>query len=345
MTRSRRTTSRRPVVTLETVARGLLLIAGCLAVAASVVGPVSAASPSVPAPVPGSAPPSPAPDASPSDEPRHVFQTEVWLDAPIPADTPPGTTIQVGVTIVERDGSGVGRLSDVGASYLLLRPAAGDAEPSRVQPRSDWQGHIRASVRVPEGGPGAIEVGFEGEECRDDGTCQTVEFPFTSAGIGPPAGVPRALLVTATIQPPIEAPVVGRRVALDVELHPLANWDLAQLGLPDRIVAIVGQSGDPDVAAAELRRASAAGTLYQGSVTFPRPGEFAITVAVPGTDGQEDQVIARATSRVTVETQASGASAAEPGDGPSLPAWAWIAGLGAVAIVLGFVITRVFADL
>ncbi|MDQ3127129.1 MAG: hypothetical protein M3Q66_01550 [Chloroflexota bacterium] len=268
-----------------------------------------------------------------------------WLDAPIPADARAGSTIDVGVTIVETDADGRVRLSRAMPSYLILSAATGNAPPSRVATRSDWPGHVHAAVPVPEGGPGPVEVGFEGEECPDDGTCRNVDVPFANGGVGPPPDVPRADLVTASLHPPAETPIAGRPLALEVEVTPRGAWDPAALGLLDRVVAIVSEPRGTDVATAELVRTGAPGSPYLGSITIPTAGAFAIAIAFPGTQGQEDQVLTGATARLTVEAEAAVPAGVVAGSPAESPLWPWIAGLAIVTIVAAYVITRVFADL
>lgn len=273
------------------------------------------------------------------------MEIAAWLDEPLPADAPPGSTIDVGVTIVDTDADGRARLSRALPTYLILSPATGDAKPSRVSTRSDWPGHINAVVPVPAGGPGPVEVGFEGQECRDDGTCRNVDVPFAVGGVGPPPDVPRAELVTASIHPTAETAIAGRKLALDVEVTPRAAWDLARLGLPDRVIAIVNEPRGPDVATAELIRNGAPGSLYEGSITIPTAGAYALAIAFPGTDGQEDQVLAGATGRLIVEAEAAVPPGVVTGSSDEAPPWPWVAGLAALVIIAGYVIKRAFADL
>lgn len=333
MTRSHRSTPGSLLARRTVILRVLGLAAGLLTITVAGGAPVGAASPSLP------------PGPSPSDEPRHLVGISAWLDAPIPADAPAGSTIDVGLTIVETEADGRARLSRAMPSYLILSPATGDAPPSRASTRSDWPGHVHAAVPVPDGGPGTIEVGFEGQECHDDGSCRNVDVAFANGGVGPPPDVPRAELVTASIHPPAETPVAGRKLALDVEVTPRAAWDLAGLGLPDRVIAIVNQPRGPDVATAELIRNGAPGSLYEGSITIPTAGDYGIAIAFPGTDGQADQVLAGATARLVVEAEAVVPTGVVVGSSDEAPPWPWIAGLAAVAIVAGYGIKRAFADL
>lgn len=272
------------------------------------------------------------------------MQVEAWLDGPLPSDALAGSSILVGMTLVSADGTGKAALSPVSPTYLRLFPATGAAAPTQAPVRIDWQGHVRAVVRVPEGGPGAVELGFVAEECHDDGTCQSVEIPFAVGGVGPPPDIPPVDLVTSAVHPPAETPVAGRKLNVDVEVIPRADWDVAALGLPDRVIAIVSQPRGPDVVTAELIRNGAAGSLYEGSITIPRAGEYAIVIAFPGANGHEDQVIAGSPTRLIVEAEA--APQAGPGDAPAdAPPMALIAGLGVALVAAGIAISRVFADL
>lgn len=310
-----------------------LLAGGLLAISLAVVGPVGAASPSV------------SPGPSQSGEPRRMMGISAWLDAPLPADAPAGSTIDVGVTIVDVGTDGRARLSRAVPSYLILSPATGDAPASRVSTRSDWPGHVRAAVPVPVGGPGPVQVGFEGQECRDDGTCQNVDVPFADGGVGPPPDVPRAELVTALLYPPAEPAIAGRPLTLEVEVTPRGAWDPATLGLPDRVIAIVNEPRGPDVVTADLLRRGAPGGPYTGSITIPLAGAYAISIAFPGAQGREDQVLSGATAGLTVEAAAAVPVGLVAGGPPESAAWPWVVGLVIVMVVAGYVIKRVFADL
>ncbi len=326
-----------PPLGLIAVRRALALAPSVLVLALALVGPASAASPSP------SAGPSPSPSAS--DEPHHISHIEAWLDTPLPADAAADSTIDVGVTIVDRDETGASRLSQTQPSYLALAPASGTAKPSRAPTRSDWPGHVRATVVVPVGGPGAIEVGFHGQECHEDGTCQEVDIPFASGGVGPPPDLSRAALVTATVDPPAEPPVVGRPVALEVQVVPRARWEVSELALPARMLLLVREQRGQDATQTEIVRTGAPGSPYRGSVTIPKPGDYAMVVALIGTPGSPDEEIGGPTSRLTVEADGPPPAAAQPDGAGDMPPWPWIAGLGAIAIVAGYAIRRAFADL
>ncbi|HET7702033.1 MAG TPA: hypothetical protein VFK35_01425 [Candidatus Limnocylindrales bacterium] len=313
--------------------RGVGRIVLLVAAVAGLTAPTFAASPS---------PPAPGGSAAPGEEP-HDTGLETWLDAPLPAGAQPGAILDIGAVIWDTRG---GELAQAVGGYMKLYPLSGDADPTEGAIRSDWPGHVRGSVVVPEGGPGRIEIGFRGQECPDDGgACRLVDMPFTDGGIGPPPGAPRALLVIAAFRPPVESLVVGRPVALELDLTPRAEWDVATLGLPDRLLARVRPVRGSVLASVELRRAGGVDAPYGGSIVIPEAGDLVLEAAVPG-NGGEDQVIPGSILRLTVAASDDGpgpATAGGQGDAPlSIPLL--VAALAA-AIAAGLVIRRVFADL
>ena len=115
---------------------------------------------------------------------------EAWLDEPFTPDARAGATIPNGVTLWDRVQMKLAELSD---AYVLLHPAKGSAKPTEARARSDWAGHLAFEITVPKGGPGRIELGFEGQTCTEGGGCTTSRFPFADGGVGPPPDAPRTL--------------------------------------------------------------------------------------------------------------------------------------------------------
>jgi hypothetical protein len=288
------------------------------------------------------------PSASPSastDTPRPDFGPQIWLDTALPTDAAAGQVIQVGLTVWQPDGGG---LVPADGMYVRIVPATGHAKPTEAQARSDWTGHLRAQATVPEGGVGTVAVGFHGEECDANNNCKPVDLPLRVMGTGPPPDAPRAELVDAVLGLPSASVVAGVSIDLEVDLEPKADWDPAALGLPDRVVVTVREprGNGPDLVAAELRSTGPADLRYIGTLTIPEAGDLVLAVALPADNGQ-DETIPSSVTRLQVEKPGAPGTDAPPpvaGDpaGPSVPL---LAGLGALVIVAGLLIRKVFADL
>jgi hypothetical protein len=288
--------------------------------------------------------PSGSPSAS-ADAPPPGFGPEIWLDTALPTDAVAGQVIEVGVTAWQQDGGG---LVPIDGLYVRILPASGQGKPTEAQARSDWTGHLRAQATVPVGGAGALAVGFHGEQCDASNVCTPVDLPLRVMGTGPPPEAPRAELVEASLGLPSAPVVAGVPFDLEVDLEPKADWDPAALGLPDRVVITVREprGSGPDLATAELRSTGPADLRYLGTLTIPEAGDVVVAVALPADNGQ-DETIPSSVTRLQIEqpgapgTEAPPAVAADPA-GPPVPL---LAGLGALAIVAGLLIRRVFADL
>jgi hypothetical protein len=292
--------------------------------------------------------PSPSTSAVPSagsSDGSFDFGPQVWLDAPLPADASAGQVIEVGLTVWEPS---QGMLVPVDGMYVRIVPASGQAKPTEAVARSDWTGHLRAQATVPAGGAGSIAVGFHGEQCDASNVCTPVDLPLRVMGTGPPPEAPRAELVEAVLGWPSGPVVAGVPFDLEVDLEPRADWDPAALGLPDRVVVTVREprANGPDLVAAELRSTGPDDLRYLGSLTIPEAGDVVVAVALPADNGQ-DETIPSSVTRLQVEqpgapgTEAPPAVAGNPA-GPPMPL---LAGLGALVVVAGLLIRRVFADL
>jgi hypothetical protein len=307
------------------LALGLALVAG------SQVPAVLAASPS-----PGS-----------SAEPGGPFPTiEARLDAAIRPDARPGSMIEAGITFWDRQSHTFAAINGV---YVLLRPAEGDAEPSVGTAESDFRGHIVAEFAVPEGGPGAIEVGVQGRVCTSDGACTDAKLPFTLAGTGPPPEADPATLIDATFLPFVGDLVANREFPVSVDVVPRGRWDIDALDLPERLVVTATVRGGPELARADLVPGGSPGTPYTGHLTIPEAGDVALAVAVPAEIG-EDHVIASSSTGVTVIESGGGGTPAEPADTGEadervdIPIAVWLIGIG-VLVAVGLVARRALADL
>ena len=288
--------------------------------------------------------PSAAPSASP-DAPRPDIAPQAWLDTPLPTDAAAGVAIEIGLTVW---GPAEGMLVPVNGMYVRVLPATGHAKPTEAQTRSDWTGHIRAQATVPEGGAGSVAVGFHGEQCDASNTCTPVDLPLRVMGTGPPPEAPRSELVDVVLGLPPASVVAGVPFDVEVDLEPKADWDPAALGLPDRVVVTVRQprGSGPDLVAADLRSTGQADLRYLGTLTIPEPGDVVVAVALPAANGQ-DLMIPSSVTRLQVEKPGAPGTLAQPavaGD-PAGPPGPLLAGLGALVVVAGLLIRRVFADL
>ena len=107
------------------------------------------------------------------------------LDAPIPADTPPGTTIEVGWSTVVPDGQG-GTVAFSGAPVFIALRSPGASEPASLVFGDEFpagSGHFTASIVVPDGGIAwdGVTIGLRGESCQD-GACTRNDLAFELVG-------------------------------------------------------------------------------------------------------------------------------------------------------------------
>jgi hypothetical protein len=185
----------------------------------------------------GLAPPSPIRAASPSPGVRTDTAAypnlEAWLDAPFAPDAAEGTQIEIGVTIWDKHDH---VLAHETGNYVRLRPATGNARPTEASSNQDSPGHVRATILVPAGGPGRVEVGLKADECTAAGVCETVDRPFAFGGIGPPPDATRASLIDATFQP-LPPSLAGHVISLGADVTPHGDWLLDALNLPATLVA------------------------------------------------------------------------------------------------------------
>ena len=291
----------------------------------------------------------PAAAASASPAPGTPEGLQVWLDSDsITPDAPPGGVVQVGFTFWD---TRVGDFPNVEGPYVKLHPARGKAAPSEATIEQDFPGHVLATVEVPQGGVGAVEVGI-----RSGGK----DTPLTIAGTGPPPAAPVQDLVSATIQPLVGDTVAGRAFPLTVEVQPRGLYDQSALPMPDDVTAVARHPGGPGLSTGDLRRTGDLGTPYTGKLTIPETGdvEIAIQLAAPG--GGNYEVPGSVITRTVIEggpksappAQAPASAAAVPtspqpaaATSGGIPPIAWVLGIGVVVVVLVLVGRRVLADL
>jgi hypothetical protein len=134
----------------------------------------------------------------------------------------------------------------------------------------------------------------------------------------------------------------------------MGNWNLDVLTLPERLVVTAAHPGGPELSRATLVPRNP-GTPYEGHLTILETGPADLGVTIPGT-GAPDQPISSATFQLNVIEGGRPASASPsapavaspvPTEAPQdgIPLVVWVAGIGALLIVGGLVLRRVFADL
>ena len=317
--------------------RWLAVSGTVLLVAAWWVLPVAAASP---------APSSAAPGVPPG---LQVFSDSDFITP----DAPPGGFIQSGFTFWD---TRVGDFPNVDGVYALLHPGKGKAPPSLAKIEYDFPGHVLATMEVPQGGPGKVEIGLQ-----LDGK----DVPLTVSGVGPPPAAPLNSLLVAAIEPLVGDTVVGRAFPLTVDVQPRGLYDVTTVPFPDHVTAVARHPGGPGLATAELRPTGDAGTPYTGKLTIPETGDIEIAIDVPDPNGGDHEVPGSAIPRTVIQggRQPSGAptpasapavaatSVPAPGSPSSaasdggIPTIVWVVGIGALVVVGVLVARRLLADL
>jgi hypothetical protein len=275
---------------------------------------------------------SPATAAAASPEPPDPFPTvQTWIDGPIeaPPDAPAGATVQVGATFWSDRDHGLFSMSGL---VVKLYPAKGKAKPSVAPATMDAPGHVVASLPIPAGGPGRIEIATQGQECKADGSCRTVDMPLRITGSGPPPDAPRSSLVTAELLPIVGSVVAGRPASIAVLLRPIGLWDPEALALPPTMQVIINRVGGGRLGFAQLQQDPPQPFQpYEGSIRIPEQGEMALTAALVGETGTAEPIegelgrvlvtgsgIRPDTSAAPVDRSSPGTGdAQQPGDAPA----------------------------
>jgi MYXO-CTERM domain-containing protein len=276
-----------------------------------------------------------SPAASASAEPDFGAypNIEVWFDQAVPADARAGSKVEIGFTIWD---SHQAQFFAISGLILQLEPKSGKAAPTEAETRSDWPGHLVATVVIPKGGPGTPVV-----IVRDHG-----DRPLRTGGTGPPVSAPLSSLVGAEVHLPSGNAIAGQPLDLVVDVRPLLQWD-PPVGLPDRLVVIASLGRGPDIANSEIRRAAGSTTTFAGPITVPQAGDVELVFAFPGGTAGPDDIIQAATTRILVRASAAAPAAASDASSPTGdgPPWPLIGGGAALAMAAAWVIRRVFADL
>jgi len=101
------------------------------------------------------------------------------LTTPVPLASPAGTALHVSWTLTYRDEDG--RLRPFGGEGIFVRLLSASGGPSTTAFARGTTGGYAATVRVPEGGIRAIQIGIEGWSSGPNGTRRADElFPITN---------------------------------------------------------------------------------------------------------------------------------------------------------------------
>lgn len=200
--------------------------------------------------------------------------TQAELDAPIPRDGVPGTKIDVGFRAWVPDGGKDWPFSGLAVFIRLTSPdGRSSTEAAALQDRS-VPGRYTATVVVPAGGVGLVEVGLLGENCVND-VCTRSDLMFAlpeeqrrprviAAPVAPPerpAPAP-AVQPTAAAAPRVTVARPAPATAAPTDTVPFALATvagvalLAGVGIARRVRATHGPAGVAAPAHAGLRRGS-----------------------------------------------------------------------------------------
>ena len=143
--------------------------------------------------------------------------TQARLDAPIPADSPAGTTIEVGWTTFQTDGQGGSIVAFSGAPVFIALRAPGAEAPGTLVFGDEYpsgSGHFTASIVVPDGGiaPGGVVIGLRGTVCEAGTTCVHHDLAFELVGAVLVSAPVASAIVAAPVRDPIADPAATARV-------------------------------------------------------------------------------------------------------------------------------------
>lgn len=134
---------------------------------------------------------------------------QAFLDAPIGRDTPGGTTLLVGVSVIFPEGSVA---HPVEGSPLYLELVGRDGSSVREMGREDKSGHYVVRIEVPPAGVGSVQIGVRG---TSDLPIELLGLTLVPGGIdaqtaqaAPPLAPAATPLARASVAPPAVAPAV-----------------------------------------------------------------------------------------------------------------------------------------
>ena len=189
--------------------------------------------------------------AEPSGQPERP-PIEVWLDRDPAAAPAPGSMLEVGATLWDTLGNEIPRM---GATLFLRAVPPGGGTPTQAVAISDWRGHYRGRVAVPEGGLARVELGVTGTVCEND-VCRQDDWVFPVGGIGPPPDAPVTSLAEARIDPGGLTLTAGEPAQVRVVVEPSTEW--ASFERPAQVVVRAREPRGPNLATATLPLVDAA---------------------------------------------------------------------------------------
>ncbi len=225
-------------------------------------------------------------------------RVEAWLDAPVPTDAAPGTTVTIGVTIWH---------ATEGTPFLLpaivIEPydRSDPATPlEAIQAPTDWPGHYVAEVAIPPGGLDHIVVGLPGRSCTAEGECVESIISFDEGGVGPPPEAPLPFLADLQMDLLTTPAIAGEPIDVELTLEHRAPWSRDLAPYPEELVVMLRPPRAEPLTEAVAALADPDTGRYAAAIPAPEPGDYVIDAATdPETTTGE--IFTRATQRVTVE--------------------------------------------
>ena len=208
---------------------------------------------------------SPAPSPSPSPA---VLPFEAWLDAPLPTDAAPGSSITIGALLwIPHDHIPFPDQN----SFVRIYPATGDGSPVETPGDQDWPGHITATLAVPPGGVGRLEIGNQGSTCTPDG-CFRMDGLYELPGVGPPDDAVLPQIATVDIELLLPILIAGEATPVDLVLRPKVDWP--DFDAPDRLVLVVREPRAEPFATIPALLVDATTGRYEATLTVPDGGSL-----------------------------------------------------------------------
>jgi hypothetical protein len=145
---------------------------------------------------------------------------EAKLDTALPRDAQPGSTIDVGWSVMQVENDQMHPLTGSPVYIRLVGPGAASVAEAMGRETPAGSGHYTASIQVPDGGIEKVFVAMRGEACTA-GACQRSDmiFPLTDdplvTGAAPVAPSTAAPSASASVGAQL-APLVAIGVAIAV---------------------------------------------------------------------------------------------------------------------------------
>jgi hypothetical protein len=246
---------------------------------------------------------------------------EVWLDAPLPHDVPPGASLHVGFIMWDVTESST---VTVFGAEVRLHPASGQGRTLRAEPKIDWPGHSVADLVVPPGGFGRLEFGiYRNAGVSGAGRTITLDFsPVPVAGVGPPPGISLRRIGTMAVDPTLPA-VAGEPFDVNLAFQPRVGWPAGSISFPSTLTLDVRVPRSDDDQEVEATLVDPTAGRYRASVVVHDPGPYILEAAMRP-DAPPDERFSETSARVVVDAPgAEPTSAAGPGPvGSAAPATA-----------------------